>query len=341
MKIYLEELLHLGWLLQVTFKDNDIEHNWIAFKQILCEARDKYVPQKKSSTRHNLPWYNRQLRRLCRKKQRLFNKSRKTNSSKDKEAFRKCRSHYNSLLKQAQKEHLLEVLEPKLDTNGKFLFNYIKRLNKESVGIEALTLNGNLTTDPREKVEALAKEYESVWKQEDTENLPNILPSPFPDMPDFQVTEEGVLSQLNRLDIHKSTGPDGLSPRLLNMLAPAISPILSLIFKQSIRLSIIPSDWKMQFITPILKPGKDNTLASSYRPIALTCVSSKILEHIIYSQVMDHLDTHNILSKTKHGYIRKQKQKHNYFVSNPNWWDSFRFFTCFWCDCFLSSSPKN
>ena len=121
-------------------------------------------------------------------------------------------------------------------------------------------------------------------------------------MPDFEISEEGVLKQLNSLNVHKSTGPDGLSPQLLKMIAPTITSKLTKIFRQSLKYNIIPSDWKMQFVTPILKPGKDKTEASSYRPIALTCVCSKVLEHIVYSQVMDHLDKNNILSSFQHGY---------------------------------------
>ena len=93
-----------------------------------------------------------------------------------------------------------------------------------------MKLNGKISTDPVDKAEALAREYESVWKKEDTENTPQILPSPYPDMPDFEITEEGVLNQLKLLDVHKSTGPDGLSPHLLSMLAPTITPMLTRIF---------------------------------------------------------------------------------------------------------------
>ena len=43
-------------------------------------------------------------------------------------------------------------------------------------------------------------------------------------------------------------------------------------------------------------------MVSSYRPVAITSVCSKILEHIVYSQTMDHLDNHKILSNLQHGY---------------------------------------
>ena len=39
-----------------------------------------------------------------------------------------------------------------------------------------------------------------------------------------------------------------------------------------------------------------------YRPVSLTCVSCKLLEHIIHSHIMNHLDKHNILSTAQHGF---------------------------------------
>ena len=191
----------------MNFDEEDIENNWKQFKSIIIEARDQHVPHKLSTTRHNLPWYNQKLRKLGNKKQRLYNKSRKSKSREYIEAFKLCRAEFNKTLKQDRREYLLDFLEPRIDENGK-LFDYIKIMKNDSVGIEALKLNGKLSTDPVDKAEALAQEYESVWKTEEMENIPNILPSPFPDMPDFEISEECVLKQLNGLNVHKSTGPE-------------------------------------------------------------------------------------------------------------------------------------
>ena len=121
-------------------------------------------------------------------------------------------------------------------------------------------------------------------------------------MEEFEVKEEGVLKQLNELNVNKSVGPDGLSPHLLKMLAPTITPLLTTIYRQSLSLNKNPADWKTQHISPILKPGKDKTAPSSYRPVAITSICCKILEHIIYSQTMDHLQKNKILSELQHGY---------------------------------------
>ena len=86
------------------------------------------------------------------------------------------------------------------------------------------------------------------------------------------------------------------------MLASEIAPNLTKIFKQSLDKGKNPTDWKIQHICPILKPGKDKLQPESYRPISITSFCCKVMEHIVYSQTMDHLDKHGILSKLQHGY---------------------------------------
>ena len=129
------------------------------------------------------------------------------------------------------KEYYLDFLEPKLDTNSKFLFSHIKHMKNDSVGIEAISHKGSITTDPKTIAEAFADQYESVFCKENLDNIPSIMPSPYPDMEDFEISESGVLSELQGLNVHKSVGPDGLSPHLLRMLATQISPTLTKIFR--------------------------------------------------------------------------------------------------------------
>ena len=74
-----------------------------------------------------------------------------------------------------------------------------------------------------------------------------------------------------------------------------------LIFQASIHQSRVPPDWKQANIVPVFKKG-DCTLCSNYRPVSLTCICSKILEHIIYSHIFSHLSQHNILCDEQHGF---------------------------------------
>jgi len=53
-----------------------------------------------------------------------------------------------------------------------------------------------------------------------------------------------------------------------------------------------PDDWNQALVAPIFKKG-DKISPANYRPISITSVCYKIMEH---SQIMHHLDEHSILS---------------------------------------------
>ena len=66
-----------------------------------------------------------------------------------------------------------------------------------------------------------------------------------------------------------------------------------------------PAGLEKANIHAIFKKG-DRSLASNYRPISLTSVSCKIMEHIIFSHIMPHLEEFKILSDIQHGFRKSQ-----------------------------------
>ena len=49
------------------------------------------------------------------------------------------------------------------------------------------------------------------------------------------------------------------------------------------------------------KKGKRD-VAINYRPISLTSTCSKVLEHIMYLNIMNHLNSNNTLVENQHGF---------------------------------------
>ena len=80
-----------------------------------------------------------------------------------------------------------------------------------------------------------------------------------------------------------------------------IAPILTIIFQCSLDTGIIPDDWKTANIVPIHKKN-DRSKPANYRPISLTCITSKLFEHIIASHIMQHLEINGILYDLQHGF---------------------------------------
>ena len=115
------------------------------------------------------------------------------------------------------------------------------------------------------------------------------------------VDPKGVLKLLNNLNIHKASGPDGLSARVLKEYSSEISPMLALIYNESLAQGTVPDDWRQANVAPVLKKG-DKYNAANYRPVSLTCICCKTLEHIIVSNINKHLAFESILADCQHGF---------------------------------------
>ena len=85
--------------------------------------------------------------------------------------------------------------------------------------------------------------------------------------------------------------------------------ILFHVFKVSIKQGIFPDSLKIAKVTPIFKSGaKDNI--SSYRPISILPVLSKVLERIMYNRVYNHLDSKGLLYEKQLGFQRNNSTEH-------------------------------
>ena len=63
----------------------------------------------------------------------------------------------------------------------------------------------------------------------------------------------------------------------------------------------IPKEWSLANICPLFKKS-DRSLACNYRPVSLTCIPCKLLEHIVCSNIMAHLDEYKLLSDRQHAF---------------------------------------
>ena len=118
--------------------------------------------------------------------------------------------------------------------------------------------------------------------------LPKISISSYPSIADLQISPEGVAKQLSQLNPYKACGPDELPARVLKKISQSACGWLAFIFQQSLNLNTVPLDWSKALITAIYK--KDNkSLPSNYRPISLTSICCKVMEHIALSHMAKNL----------------------------------------------------
>jgi hypothetical protein len=114
-----------------------------------------------------------------------------------------------------------------------------------------------------------------------------------------------VKKAIHSLGNSKAAGHDELPAAFWRGTTDAVAGSLTSIINQSITTGSVPDDWKKATIIPLHKGGgKDRTEPSSYRPVALLPVASKIMEKIVYEQLRQHVETHDLLPQQQHGFRR-------------------------------------
>lgn len=122
-----------------------------------------------------------------------------------------------------------------------------------------------------------------------------------PPMDRITISVSGIVRIIDSMNSSSACGLDNINIKVLKNTKLVSAEFLALIFSQSLDHGIVPSDWRLSKIIPIFKKGNKN-LPLNYRPIALTSVPSKILEHILFSAISAHLESSNYFSIHQHGF---------------------------------------
>ena len=296
---------------KATAKNRNASDNWKYFTDELAKIVQKLVPQKIIRERHDLPWLRKQLCKKIKTKNRLHRKAKKAKPSNKQQrwdAYHNQQRTVQQEIKKAYEEYMNSLFEEDTGHPAKLFFKTLKAKRRDQVGAPPLRLkkNGKLETTARGKAKVLNAQHTSVFKEEDTSTIPSLGASPYPGMTRITVTCAGVAKLLSSLNPKKAIGPDQVPTFLLKDYAKELAPILQVIFQQSLDTGMVPADWKRANVAAIYKKG-DKNLASNYRPVSLTSVSCKVLEHIVFRAIMDHVDLHKILKNFQHGFRAQHK----------------------------------
>ena len=185
-------------------------------------------------------------------------------------------------------------------------YSYIKSKKHDNVSVAPLRSGGKYFIDDTKKADILNKQYCSVFSEND-EEIPIIRNPTVDTMNDIIISEKGVLLLLQRIKSFKAAGPDGIKARFLFEFSEQIYPALTLVYNASRKQGNVPSHWRHALVVPAYKGNnKNRSSPESYRPISLTSIVCKTMEHILYSNIMSHLNNNNVLTDFQHGFREKR-----------------------------------
>ena len=114
-------------------------------------------------------------------------------------------------------------------------------------------------TDSKEKANICNRQFQSAFTREDDSDPPSKGTSPFSSMGDITVDPKGVAKLLDGLNVHKASGPDGLNARVLKECSNEISPILALIYNESLARGEVPDEWRQANVSLVLNRFKPSS----------------------------------------------------------------------------------
>jgi len=231
----LEEMKHCS----DTFLSQDpyqysVESNWLQLKEILLHLVELYVPHKTINPYKDLPWMNINIKAQMRKRRKLYNKARRTQSPSDWTQYKSLRNAVNKSLKQAHVNYCQHLFDDSFTNNLKRFWSLVTRSHKNYQSIAPLEVDNSLKSTASSKVEVLGEQFFSVFTREDN-NLPEITSNQYPSMPDLTFNINGIVPLLKSLKPGKAAGPDSIPTWILKTCAEQVAPVLQAIFTQSLQ----------------------------------------------------------------------------------------------------------
>ena len=167
--------------------------------------------------------------------------------------------------------------------------------------------SGNIITHGFSMAKELNMHFSSVFTREDTSSLPvpvtKFNGTEEKKLGQLVVTPEVVASKINNMKENKSTGVDGIAPKILKKTVEKMCTPLAHVFNMSLQEGIITLEWKEANIIPLFQKVSRNK-SVNYRPVCLTSVICKVLETIIRDHMMDFLIKHKLINPSQHGFLK-------------------------------------
>lgn len=180
------------------------------------------------------------------------------------------------------------TLPSMLKSNPKRFWNIVNKTDSFHI---SLCIDAGDTIDPSQCADVLNDTFFSAFSPNVIPLLPKLENFNFVPMDSISVDTFGIAKIIKSLRSSSSFGCHG------------INTIVSHIFSQSLDEGTLPDDWKVAKVIPLYKSG-DRHCPGNYRPISLASIPCKILEHIIYSHLVEHLEFHSFFLPNQHGFRR-------------------------------------
>lgn len=305
-----ENLSQQNW--RTVYFTNDTEESYNNFSKILIDSIDSTCPltqQRNKKQRHALSdltaW---RMKARFLEAQSLYNN---TGNEKDKRITAQYKKDYDLWLKHLRKQNSIEEITNADDKSRAIwrIINSERKSTSEKAPISTIDINGELTQDPTLIADHFNSFFTNIAQQTINSNEhigeQKILPEEKPGINTLTLqptNEQETRKLIQSLKTKTSTGYDNISTKLLKHCKEELTLPLVDIVNKSFSSGVFPSALKIAKVYPKYKQGP-TTQAANYRPISLIPTFSKVIEKLVLTRLLQHLQNNQLLTSQQHGFL--------------------------------------
>lgn len=301
-KVHLEQRI----LLKVPLKTMDqLDIEVEKFITDIQQSAWESTPEIKSRLKGNN--YPIEIRNLLRDKRKSRKKWHQTRAPQDKKRLNNLTQQLTREIQKLKNESVNFYLSKLTnDSNTDYsLWKATKTLKRPIMPIHPIRkMDGTWVRKNKEKAEGFAKHLENIFQPHECqlretldENITQILEDVTPTSP----TE--VANEIkNNLNLKKAPGFDLITGEIIKQLPRKATVKLTNIINAAFRLKYVPKLWKVAEVIMIPKPGKPPHLITSYRPISLLPIMSKLFEKLLLKRLKLIIEKKKLIPNHQFGF---------------------------------------
>jgi hypothetical protein len=287
--------------------ENAVEHLTSHIQQAAYLAST--VPPPRDTTS---PKYPLRIRELIQLKRRARHRWQATRLPAEKRILNRLSNLLKKELSRIKCERYDNYVSSLSATNGS-LWTATKRLLRHAtVSFPLRKPDGSWASAESEKAELFASHLQETFKPhadvedaEFTNHVNDFLDSPLQlSLPPTPFSEGEVKDVLKGLPTRKSPGYDLIDANILKSLPAAGIKLILYIFNAILRICHFPIQWKFSIVVMFNKPGKSFQHPSSYRPISLLPVLSKVFERLFLQRITNYVEQGHCIPSHQFGFRR-------------------------------------
>ena len=247
----------------------------------------------------------------------LLQKARKSKKESDWLTCKKKKNHVNNLIKVGKAEYNKLLLEENISKPEKVWKNLFPTKPKKEISGTKFIINEKTTSNENVIANGFCSFFQyavstlkanSIKLKNFTWSKPIKHQTNYAKRFNFQhVSVPVVRKHLKGLKRKKSDGIDQIPACLLKDCTNELAPPITCLINTILKTSKIPNG-KVGKVTPIYKSG-EKSIFDNYHPVTVLPIISKILEKCVYQQLIEHIESNNLLSKHQFGFRKRRSTK--------------------------------